>query len=622
MGKRLRSPKSQALNWLLSGGVLISLAFWPPAEDPINIVKLWILVISASWLFGWLAFNFRETRKIQSQAFTFYLSIFYVGGLILSWLGHGSKFSTFLGIFGRRTGLLSYVALVVFFLASTYIFNFENIEKFKLMALMVGLLEATYGFFQHFGLDFVKWVNPYNSIIGTVGNPDFAAALMGIFLVLAAGIALDTSGGKVIRTLAIVELPILLITIVFSQARQGLVAAALGLGVLGFIWLHGKSKRFAYTLGGLGIVGVALGILGMLQTGPFASILYKPSISARGYYWRAGIEMFRHHPLFGVGLDRYGSYFTFYREPAQFKQFGTTVSNAAHNVPIQLAATGGIFVIVGYLAIFSYVAWRGVRGIIQASGSNKLILATVFAGWVTYAAQSIISIDNLGIAIWGWILGGVVIALSANLTSVDENSARASSKNSNKNQKTRPLGGASSASAAQGLVSSILVVIAFAFCVPLYLADTAAKQSLEYTKPQPAELQHYNELMVKPLQYGFVDPYFKIMAAYHLAAVSKQSFPRATQMLNEVVRDDPREVSAIGILGQIAEATQNWSEAVKYRRMQIALDRFDSKGFGFLIQDLLSSGKKSEAQAVLRQFDTFASETPESKQFHTQLGNN
>ena len=37
-----------------------------------------------------------------------------------------------------------------------------------------------YGFLQSNGKDFVKWDNPYNSIISTVGNPNFAAAVMAI----------------------------------------------------------------------------------------------------------------------------------------------------------------------------------------------------------------------------------------------------------------------------------------------------------------------------------------------------------------------------------------------------------------------------------------------------------
>ena len=50
-------------------------------------------------------------------------------------------------------------------------------------------------------------------------------------------------------------------------------------------------------------------VLGMLQKGPLQNLLYKDSVSVRGFYWRAAIEMLKSEPLFGVGSDRYGSFF-------------------------------------------------------------------------------------------------------------------------------------------------------------------------------------------------------------------------------------------------------------------------------------------------------------------------
>jgi hypothetical protein len=37
-------------------------------------------------------------------------------------------------------------------------------------------------------------------------------------------------------------------------------------------------------------------LVGMLQIGPLEKFLYKPSVSVRGYYWRAGLEMFKDYP--------------------------------------------------------------------------------------------------------------------------------------------------------------------------------------------------------------------------------------------------------------------------------------------------------------------------------------
>ena len=34
------------------------------------------------------------------------------------------------------------------------------------------------------------------------------------------------------------------------------------------------------------------------------------------------------------------------------------------------------------------------------------------SAWIGFQAQSLISIDNIGIAVWGWLLGGAIIGLS------------------------------------------------------------------------------------------------------------------------------------------------------------------------------------------------------------------
>ena len=145
--------------------------------------------------------------------------------------------------------------------------------------------------------------------------------------------------------------------------------------------------------------------MGMLNQGPLKSFFYKASVTYRGDYWRAGVRMFKDHPWFGVGLDRYGAYFRHYRDATQALRRGPDiVSNAAHDVPIQLAATGGIFVLIAFLAITGFIAWRGVVALRNTAGVTQIVVASFFGAWVTYEAQSLISIDNVGIAIWGWLI--------------------------------------------------------------------------------------------------------------------------------------------------------------------------------------------------------------------------
>jgi hypothetical protein len=46
--------------------------------------------------------------------------------------------------------------------------------------LLVSIFISSYAYLQSTGQDFVNWNNPYNSIIVTLGNPNFASAIMAV----------------------------------------------------------------------------------------------------------------------------------------------------------------------------------------------------------------------------------------------------------------------------------------------------------------------------------------------------------------------------------------------------------------------------------------------------------
>ena len=157
----------------------------------------------------------------------------------------------YVGLFGeyqRRTGYLAYLCLVIFFLAACFIFNTRQLSLFGNAVLLIGLLTSLYGLAQHFKHDFVQWNNPYNSILGTLGNPDFAAALMAIFLILNFGMAIQKNYVTWARSVASVNVGLLSTVIIFSQVRQGLLAAVLGIALILTVWMHQRSKNFSYAV--------------------------------------------------------------------------------------------------------------------------------------------------------------------------------------------------------------------------------------------------------------------------------------------------------------------------------------------------------------------------------------
>lgn len=196
-----------------------------------------------------------------------------------------------------------------------------------------------------------------------------------------------------------------------SDATQGLILVFSGVGIL----IHLKFVRFT----GLSVLKLSylaailfvlfIGILGLLQKGPLASILYQDSVSYRGDYWRAGVSMTLERPLTGVGLDSYGDWYRSARDQvAALRRGPDVVSNSAHNIFLDLSSNGGIPLIFSYLLMCALTFLSAVRLLRRETKYIGFTSALVVA-WVSYVIQSIISINQIGLAIWGWLLSGAII---------------------------------------------------------------------------------------------------------------------------------------------------------------------------------------------------------------------
>jgi O-antigen ligase len=123
--------------------------------------------------------------------------------------------------------------------------------------------------------------------------------------------------------------------------------------------------------------------------------------------------MFRENLWFGVGLDSYGSFFKQYREVEYPLKYGYSLTSSnAHNVFIQNFATGGLFLGISYLLLTAFIFWRGLKSLKHFHGDERFFRSVFFIAWLAFQGQSLISIDNIGISIWGWVLGAIVVGLS------------------------------------------------------------------------------------------------------------------------------------------------------------------------------------------------------------------
>ena len=347
--------KSSNSVWFLIWGVgAVTLFLKTDFYDPFNSAKLILLLLIDGWLFGHLINSYKKNpiNKKSQEFIPTIIILSFVFFLLVSTVLTEVFVVGLLGDTQRRNGFLAYLGLCIILLYAARTIRFFNVIRIYKVAILIGLLLSCYGLMQINGKDFVKWNNPYNAMISTLGNPNFASATLAILSLLALyGIFLRNLS-VMYKLLGVIFIVISLIDIVSSGSRQGLFVIFFSLLVYVSMYSYYKNKKIGFFVIFVSVFSGALAVAGILQKGPLTSLLYKDSVSVRGYYWRAGIEMFKSEPFTGVGVDRYGAYFKEFREVGYPLKYGFEINSSnAHNTFIQLFATAGIFVGTIYLIL-------------------------------------------------------------------------------------------------------------------------------------------------------------------------------------------------------------------------------------------------------------------------------
>jgi hypothetical protein len=234
-----------------------------------------------------------------------------------------------------------------------------------------------------------------------------------MFIAGTLGFAFSKNFSWIYRGVFIILSVAALVEIKKSHAIQGLVVTGAGIAIIGFYLVRAKTKGALFTSLYVFLVGVvgAFALGGALQKGPLTSLIYKKSVSLRGSYWEAGINMGKENPWNGIGMDSYGDWYRALRPDRALKDMPgiATITNVAHNVVIDFFASGGYPLLITYSALLVIGAIALIKVTFRQRAYDGTFVA-ISATWVTYQLQSIISINQVGLAIWGWVLTGALVA--------------------------------------------------------------------------------------------------------------------------------------------------------------------------------------------------------------------
>lgn len=481
--------------------------------DPVNVTKLLALGVASAMAFGLILQGGLLHIIRESRTYWILAGLFLSSGLISIFTSDSPISQGMYGSYGRNNGLLAYLFLVGLFLATMALNKRESISRLITWLIIAGVVNVVYCLWVILFGDFVGWSNPYGNILGTLGNPNFIGSFLGIFVAAYLAYGLGKSTPLWFKYSMLIVLPVAAFEIYDSSAIQGRIVGISGFAIIGFFVLRsnfGSVVTFVYS--GLASVLGLFALLGALQIGPLTSIIYKTSVSLRGQYWLAGWNTGEQKPLTGVGMDAFGDWYRRSRDAQALELPGVnTVVNAAHNVPLDMFAFGGWPLFITYLIIMSGGGLALVRTIVRVKSYDP-ILTVLTTAWFGYQLQSLISINQIGLAIWGWVLTGAVIVYER-ITRVE---AQPNTSSSDKSKSSTKMQNSEKDQVKAMLTSSIFALIGLLLALPPYSGDS---------KWRSAQVSQSVQELEESMKTTYFNPPNTMKYASNIQVLEQNNFP-------------------------------------------------------------------------------------------------
>jgi O-antigen ligase len=581
--------------FVLLGGVFTTLTIWTKLEDPINLPKMFVLALFAAIILGLSLPAMLSVRKIpsKSQIIGLVLVCVFLIGLLISTIATDVKYTAIFGEFHRNNGFISYFAMIAILVASALVFNFGTAIRYFHFFAATGVILTFYGLLQGANLDPVGWVIDYNPYITTLGNPNFTSALLGLSGIAILYLLLETKNRKP-QVLFAVSLFADLYILFKSGSIQGLFGFAIGATVL----LLTKAWIFNKRFGQIGLIAAGLAstpiALALVNLGPLASKLYQGTLRNRLDYWYAAVEMFRDHPIFGVGIDRFGEYYRQYASQNQVVQ--GQVTDNAHSVYLQILATGGLVSFLPYAIFVFFITVIGLRALLCSVNSQKLKIAGLFGIWLGTVAINIVTVDNLGVGVWFWITGGVLLSLSLDRQNYSESVlSMKPDLITKRKQNSRKTAGPSSHFPLNYLISGALAFGVILALVPQLNSSSNLKAMMANQFGLTG--QAYNDQVTKLAKENWSSPQILIQ----LSALSFKNSDLVTgdSILDRVFILDDRSYYANYFRAFTLEAVGKKSDAIAFRERLKILDPWNNASLIELAKDYLAVGDKDSAASIV-----------------------
>lgn len=358
----------------------VPLVLWPFTSEvfefnKIVIVYILTILISSVWM----------SRCIVERKFIFRRTLLdipllvFLGSQIISTLLSIDFYTSLYGYYSRfNGGLASVICYSILYWA--FVSNLDKKDATKLIRyylLPSAIIVSIYAVLEHFGIDKKIWVQDVQSrVFSTLGQPNWLAA----WIVALIPITFNIYHLSFIKKLPIANYAIsglFFITLLFTKSRSGLlgfiVANIVYWGLVLYKDFKNNIKQFII-FNSLFLI-LAL-FIGTQWTPSLKTLIYKStntqiaiqpqgtalenggteSGTIRKIVWQGAIDIWKHYPILGTGLETYAYSYYQYRPVAHnITSEWDFIYNKAHNEFLNMAANSGSIGLISYLVLIGFI---------------------------------------------------------------------------------------------------------------------------------------------------------------------------------------------------------------------------------------------------------------------------
>lgn len=444
------------------------------------------VIITFAWILKMIC---RKEIFIKRSPFDIPLLLFLISQIISTIISIDRHVSIF-GYYSRfNGGLLSVISYILLYYAFLSNINSEKIKKYLIVGLSSALLISLYGILEHFGIDKNIWIQDVqNRVFSTFGQPNWLAAYLAILIPATLGFLLNSkfhppSGGPNIKQspkskhqypnnkieslnfgIWILYFGISLIfyiTLIFTKSRSGF-AAFWAVNALFWLILFLKYRKnilqilLIFNISLLSCSFIFGYTFSQLDRFTLSHLVEKPAPSVqtptptpsagtsvldtgitesgtiRRIVWKGAIDIIRHYPIFGSGVETFAySYYKYRPVEHNMTSEWDFLYNKAHNEYLNYGATTGLVGLGTYLLfIASFVLWSlkefltEIRNqeleITNHKSKNKIhnsafiIHTSLFCGWLSILITNFFGFSVVVTQIYFFLIPAITYLLTKN----------------------------------------------------------------------------------------------------------------------------------------------------------------------------------------------------------------